>query len=107
MKFSVHLIADAEQDIEELYVYVAQHDSGEEAFKLLDKIEQTIMSLALMPMRGHYPPELEQIGVFDYREVFFKPYRIIYEVIEADVYLHCVLDGRRDMNDLLQQRILR
>jgi len=107
MKFSVHLISDAEQDIEELYVYVAQHDSAEKALKLLDKIEQTILSLEVMPMRGHCPPELEQIGVFGYREVFFKPYRIIYEVTKTEVYVHCVLDGRRDMQDLLQQRLLR
>ncbi|MGC2062000.1 MAG: type II toxin-antitoxin system RelE/ParE family toxin [Thermodesulfovibrionales bacterium] len=107
MKFSVHLIADAEQDIEELYTYVAQHDSPEKASKLLDNIEQTILSLASMPMRGHYPPELEQIGVFDYREVFFKPYRIIYVVTKTDIYVHGILDGRRDMQDLLQQRLLR
>ncbi len=107
MTFSVHLIADAEQDIEELYAYVAKNDSVEKASRLLDKIEQTIMSLASTPMRGHYPPELEQIGIFDYREVFFKPYRIIYEVTKTDVYVHCVLDGRRDMQDLLQLRLLR
>lgn len=107
MRFSVHLIADAEQDIEELYAYAAQHDSPGKASKLPDNIEQTILSLASTPMRGHYPPELEQIGVFDFREVFFKPYRIIYAVAKADIYVHCILDGRRDLQDLLQQRLLR
>lgn len=106
MKFSVHLVAEAEKDIDELYFYVAQHDSAEKASKLLGNIEKTIMSLETLPHRGHYPPELERIGVFDFREVFFKPYRIIYEVVKADVFVHCVLDGRRDLQDLLQQRML-
>lgn len=106
MKFSVHLIAEAEKDIDDLYFYVAKNDSAEKAAKLLENIEQIIMSLEALPNRGHYPPELERIGVFDFREVFFKPYRIIYEVVRADVFVHCVLDGRRDLQDLLQQRML-
>lgn len=107
MKFSVHLVADAEKDIDELYFYVAIHDAAEKAAKLIDNIERTIMSLETLPQRGHYPPELERIGVFDFREVFFKPYRIIYEVVKSDVFIHCVLDGRRELQDLLQQRMLR
>jgi toxin ParE1/3/4 len=50
---------------------------------------------------------LERLGVLEYREVFFKPYRIIYEVAGASVFVHCVLDGRRDLRDILQQRLLR
>jgi toxin ParE1/3/4 len=50
---------------------------------------------------------LERLGVLEYREVFFKPYRIIYEVARASVFIHCVLDGRRDLRDILQQRLLR
>jgi toxin ParE1/3/4 len=60
-----------------------------------------------MPDRGHVPPELERIGVLEFREVFYKPYRIIYQIIGNNVYIHCILDGRRDMQDILQQRVLR
>jgi len=60
-----------------------------------------------MHFRENFPPELERIGVYDYREVFFKPYRIIYQISGSEVYVHCVLDGRRDMQTLLQQRLLR
>jgi toxin ParE1/3/4 len=65
------------------------------------------MKLETMLLRGHIPPELERIGVLEFREIFFKPYRIIYQVIRSDVYFHCVLDGRRDLQDLLQRRVLR
>ncbi len=60
-----------------------------------------------MPDRGHLPPELERIGVLEFREVFFKPYRIIYQIIGNNVYVHCILDDGRDMQDTLQQRVLR
>lgn len=53
------------------------------------------------------PPELDRIGVTTYREVHFQPYRIIYEFSGPEVFIHGVLDGRRDMQSLLQRRLLR
>jgi toxin ParE1/3/4 len=107
MKFTVSLVADAEADLLDIYRYVARNDSLLKADRLLDSIEKTILSLETMPLRGHYPPELERVGVFEFREIFFKPYRIIYQVVKVDVFVHCVLDGRRSLQDLLQERILR
>jgi mRNA-degrading endonuclease RelE of RelBE toxin-antitoxin system len=40
------------------------------------------MSLADNPERGHIPPELERIGVYEYREIHVKVYRIIYQVLD-------------------------
>lgn len=107
MKYTVHLVIDAENDLLDIYRYVAWHDSAEKADRLLENLEKTITKLGTLPLRGHYPPELERIGVLEFREVFFKPYRIIYQIINKDVYVHCVLDGRRDLQELLQQRMLR
>jgi len=50
--------------------------------------------------------ELLSIGVREYREILFKPYRIIYRVIENNVYVLLIADGRRDMQTLLQRRLL-
>ena len=58
------------------------------------------------PQRGNHPRELLDIGIREYREVFFKPYRIIYRVIEDMVYVLVIADGRRDMQTLLQRRLL-
>jgi toxin ParE1/3/4 len=65
------------------------------------------MKLEMMPDCGHIPLELERIGVLEFSEVFFKAYRITYQIIGNNVYVHCILDGRRDMQDSLQQRVLR
>lgn len=107
MKFTIHLIEDAEQDLFDIYRYAAQNDSIEKADRLLDNLERTILKLETMPERGHIPPELERIGVLEFWEVFFKSYRIIYHAVKSDLYIHCVLDGRRDLQELLQQRLLR
>jgi toxin ParE1/3/4 len=46
------------------------------------------------------------IGHREYREIFFKPYRTIYRVMGENVYIFVIADGRRDMQALLQRRLL-
>ena len=107
MKYHVYIISDAEEDIFSIYKYVAINDSVQKANTLLENIEEKISNLSELANRGHISPELERIGIYEYREIHFKPYRIIYQIIESDVYVHCVLDGRRDLEDLLHERLLR
>lgn len=107
MKHAILLTRSAEDDLAEIFDYVEQHDSAERADALLDGIEQAIGSLKTLPERGHYPPELLRIGIREYRELHHKPYRIIYELHGREVIVHCVLDGRRDLQTLLHQRLVR
>lgn len=107
MRYRIELVAAAKADLREIFRYVEQHDSAARADQLVDSIEQSIFALAVMPARGHFPHELEMIGVREFREVHFKPYRIVYALHGDKVVVHCVLDGRRDMKTLLQQRLLR
>ncbi|MBI5637477.1 MAG: type II toxin-antitoxin system RelE/ParE family toxin [Nitrospinae bacterium] len=106
MPFAVHLTSDAVHDLEELYDHIARHDAPEKAEHVLDKIEKAVATLAASPKRGAYPKELLALGIRDYREIFFKPYRIIYRVIDNAVYVLLISDGRRDMQTLLQRRLL-
>ena len=107
MNFKVYIIEDAEQDIVDIYDYIALADSIEKAEYVFQNIEEKCLSLSEFPNRGHIPPELERVGIFEYREIHFKPYRIIYKVIDLKVYVHCVLDGRREFQKLLENRLLR
>jgi toxin ParE1/3/4 len=107
MKYDVYILIDAEEDILKIYQYVAIHDSEDNAEYLLLKLEETCKSLESFPDKGHIPPELERIGIYNYQEVHYKPYRIIYQVIERVVFIHCVLDGRRSLQELLEKRLLR
>lgn len=106
-RYRVRLTEDAEKDLIDINHYIARQDSAENAENVLDQLESLCSRLAELPERGHVPPELDRIGVTNYREVYFKPYRVIYEVIRQDVFIHCILDGRRDLPSLLQRRLIR
>ncbi|MBI9084032.1 MAG: type II toxin-antitoxin system RelE/ParE family toxin [Desulfobacterales bacterium] len=62
--------------------------------------------MAEFPERGVGPKELQALGILDYREIFFKPYRILYRVMAKSVYVLMIADGRRDIQRLLQRRLL-
>jgi toxin ParE1/3/4 len=107
MPFAVLLTNDAARDLDELYDYVALSDAPEKADCVLEEIERVFSSLSESPERGAYPKELLALGIREYREVFFKPYRIIYRVAGDRVYILLIADGRRDMQTLLERRLLR
>jgi toxin ParE1/3/4 len=97
----------AKKDIIDIYNYVSNNDSYEKAKDLLTNLEKTYLKLERLPERGHIPPELRNTGIKKYREIHYKPYRIIYEIIDNIVYVHCILDGRRNMQEILANRLLR
>jgi len=107
MIFKVYIIDDASKDIEDIYHYISNSDSVEQAEYVIKNIEEKCKSLGHLAKRGHLPPELERIGILEYREIHFKPYRIIYQVVDSNVFIHCVLDGRRELQKLLENRLLR
>ncbi|MDY6987380.1 MAG: type II toxin-antitoxin system RelE/ParE family toxin [Thermodesulfobacteriota bacterium] len=106
MSFPVLLTKDAARDLNDLYDYVTEHDSPQKADYLLEQIEKTFSTLSEFPERGVYPKELLALGIREYREIFFKPYRIIYRVMDKNVYVLLIVDGRRDFQSLLQRRLL-
>ncbi len=106
MTFQVFLTDDATRDLEALYDYIESHDAPGKADYVLDQIEKVFSSLSENPERGTWPKELLTVGIREYREVFFKPYRIIYRIIAEHVYVMVIADGRRDMQTLLQRRLL-
>lgn len=106
MPFQVFLTDDASRDLEELYDYIESHDAPGKADSVLDQIEKAFSGLSENPERGAFPKELLAVGLREYREIFFKPYRIIYRVMSENVYVMVIADGRRDMQALLQRRLL-
>ncbi len=107
MPRQVLLTEDAEHDLEELYEYIAAHDSPAKADYVLDSIEKKLNDLLQFPERGSIPSELDEFGIREYRQVLFKPYRIIYRLIDDNVYVYLIVDGRRDMQGLLARRLIR
>ena len=107
MKYHVLVVAEAEEDIFDTYRYVLRTDGRDRADYVLQKLQETCESLTEMPRRGHNSPELEHVGLQGFREIHFKPYRVIYQIVGRKVYIHCVLDGRRAIQEVLERRLLR
>ena len=80
-RFEVLLTGDAVRDLEEIFEYIAEHDDPSKAGHVLDRIKDVVQSLAAFPERGSHPKELLQLGIRDYRQTYFKPYRVIYRVV--------------------------
>ena len=106
MKYNVFILSDAEEDLYDIYNYKAINDSISKATELLNNIEDVCNNLSTLPKKGHIPPELERISILNYKEIHYLPYRIIYQIIENNVYVHCILDGKRDIQEILLQRLL-
>ena len=100
MAFLVQLTDDAMHDLEEICDYIDQHGEPGRSDYVLEQIEKAFSSLSEYPERGNYPAELLDIGIREYREIFSRPYRIIYRVMENNVYVLLIADGRRGHADV-------
>ncbi len=106
MSFQVIITEDAENDLEDIVTYITKNDSPRAAQHVLSRIIQIADSLMDEPTRGTPPRELRALGDQEYRQVFFKPYRLIYRVVGKQVVIYVITDGRRDMQSLLARRLL-
>lgn len=104
--YDVVLTVGAEQDLEDIHDYILRADCQANADRLLDGIARTVESLSRLPERGSYPKELLALGIKEYRQVMFKPYRLLYRVAEQQVVVYLIVDGRRDMPSVLARRLL-
>ncbi len=106
-QYRVRIVEEAEIDLAEPAAYIAQRDSLDQAHYVLEKLLETCERLEQNPERGHFLPELLPLGIKEFREIHFKPYRIIYEVIGREVFVQLIVDGRRSLQNILEQRLLR
>ena len=106
MTHEVALTADAAADLLQIADWIAENDSAANALHVLERIEAVVHGLARFPLRGAHPRELLELGVRDFRETAFKPYRVIYRVDGKRVLVYVIADGRRDLQSLLSRRLL-
>ncbi|RKX86759.1 MAG: type II toxin-antitoxin system RelE/ParE family toxin [Spirochaetes bacterium] len=107
MENEIYFSEGAEIDLFDIYVYSDKAYSKEKAETTLKSIRQKVEKLKVFPEMGNYPPELERINLYNFREVHTNPFRIIYEVMDKIIYIHCILDGRRDVVSILLERVIK
>ncbi|MCC6194186.1 MAG: type II toxin-antitoxin system RelE/ParE family toxin [Burkholderiales bacterium] len=106
IRYEVLLTHGAELDLESIHDYIAEFDSVAHADRVLDRLLKVADSLTRFPERGGYPKELLALGIREYRQTSFKPYRVIYRVVGTRVIIVLIVDGRRDMQSVLARRLL-
>ena len=105
-RFDVLLTKGAEQDLEAIHDHISEFDCVANANHVLDELMAVVESLSTFPERGSHPKELVCLGIREYLQTFFKPYRVIYRVAGSQVIIYLIADGRRDMQSVLARRLL-
>lgn len=106
VKYAVLLTRGAEQDLEAVVDYISEADGPVRCSHVIDQFGACFERLSSMPERGGHPRELLSLGNKEYRQVFFKPYRIIYRIRGKTVLVYVIADSRRDLQSLLSRRLL-
>ncbi len=82
-------------------------DNKTQANKVYLAIKQKTENLRQMPLQGRIIPELNYYGIVTYRELITPPWRIIYKIEANQVWVLAVIDGRRNVEDILLDRFVR
>ncbi len=96
----------AASDLEDILDFVAERDGVDRALELYENLRRRVSSLKEYPRRCRYVPELKAIGLTEFRESIYPPYRLFFRLIGHEAVLLGVLDSRRDLEALLIQRAL-
>jgi plasmid stabilization system protein ParE len=103
----VVILESAEHDLKELKGYIIKNVCVETWQITYSKIKTAIRNLKSFLYAGSISEELEKLSLSQYRQVLSGMNRIIYEVLLNIIYIHIVMDTRRDLKSLLTKRLLR
>ena len=103
--YKVFWTRTAQQDLQKIIEYIAS-DSKVQAQKVYYSIKQKADNLWTMPLQGRIVPELRYYSILSYRELICSQWRIIYRTEENQVWVLAVIDGRRNVEDVLLNRFI-
>jgi plasmid stabilization system protein ParE len=101
------ILASAKAALTQLRSYILKNFSKDTWQTTYEKLKELIRNLATFPHLGAIPPELDDIHSHQYRQLICGMNRIIYEVRQDVVYIHLIVDTRRDLSALLLRRLVR
>ncbi len=93
-------------DLNEIIDYIAENKSIDMALEKSNEIQQNANKLYKLPDRYRHVPELQKHNILTYREIIVTPWRIIYKIDENIVWVETVIDGRRNIEDILLKKLL-
>ena len=103
--YKVKWTTSAVFDLHQIIQYISSQNPLS-AKKIFQGIKIRAKNLQKNPRRGRFVPELKAHSILNYQEIFYKPWRIIYRIDEEKVFIFAVIDGRRDLEDILLERLI-
>jgi toxin ParE1/3/4 len=104
--YKVLIPSSVSYDLQEIVDYISE-DNASIALKILDRLESRINSLREYPERGRVVPELLNQNIIEYHEIIESPWRVIYKIVESTVFILTVIDGRRNVQDILLRKLMK
>lgn len=96
----------AQDDLNEIIEYYSSL-SQNYVESTISEFEENVMSLKQHPRSGRIIPELERQGITQYRELIQGYYRIIYKISKDKVTVLTVIDGRRNFEEIIIEKLSR
>ncbi len=103
--YTVYWSETAQRDLSAILEYIAR-GSIAAAYKTYQSIKHAAADLKDLPHRGRIVPELQAFSIMSYRELVVSSWRIIYRVESNRVMVFAVIDSRRNVEDILLDRLL-
>jgi toxin ParE1/3/4 len=97
----------AEDDIAETTGYLLGQFEIQAAEDFINEIEASVKSLARYPFRAHTPKELKDFPEKSVRELPVFSHRLIFRVLDKEVFVLFVAHGKREIENELIQRAMR
>jgi len=104
-RYSVRWAAVARDDLDRIVNYVALN-SVANALAVAARIEALSEGLHAFPGRGRVVPELARHGIREWLQVTEPPWRLVYRIDKNRVEIVALVDGRRNLEDLLFERLM-
>ena len=96
----------AQDDFNEIIEYYSSY-SQDYVETTISEFEEKVMSLQQRPKSGRIIPELERQGITQYRELMQGYYRIVYKISKDKVVILTVIDGRRNFEEIIIEKLSR
>jgi plasmid stabilization system protein ParE len=104
--FRVAWTKTAEADLDSIIDFIAD-SSIDAALTVFTRIRERATTPHHFLNKGRVVPELLQNGIVQYRELIISPWRIMYRIDGSSVSVTAVFDSRRNLEDLLLERLTR
>lgn len=106
MSYKVQVLAYAKDDYREIRGYVKKK-FGEQVWMTMEAdFKKMLKQIADMPLAGSVPEEVEAIGLVHYRQRLVGQTRVIYQIKEAEIFVHMFVNTNRDFPTLLYDRLM-